>query len=172
MFFNLQFEHSGFMALQWYLPKSTNWWWVLFHLSFGIFFINFFSILVTSSFLRASPNLLLTLVTWVSTAIQGSLYISERKTLAVFRPTPGSFSMNSLDLGMISLFWWMIVAIALTNIAFLWYVPISLIIFSISSIVACDKEYISLYWLNRTLVTLFTLLSVVWALNTTAINSS
>ena len=87
---------SGFLALQMYLPCNNIKWWAFFRWRDGNIFKSCFSTW-SGLFPFVSPVLLLTLKTWVSTAIVGFLKASFKTTLAVFLPTPGrSISSSNL----------------------------------------------------------------------------
>ena len=93
-------SQSGFLALQTYRPCNISQWRALGMIFSGITCVNAFSTESGVLHVRGtSPILLLTLKTWVSTAIFALPKATAWMTFAVFRPTPGSCSSSSLNSG-------------------------------------------------------------------------
>ena len=121
----------------------------------------------------ASPVLLATLKTCVSTAIVGFENPSFRTTLAVFRPTPGNFSSSSLVLGTWPRCFFNIISqVPIIFRALLGARPIGLMMDSSFLAPHFIKDFASGYRAKRSLVIEFTTLSVDWALNITETNNS
>ena len=90
--------HFGFLAVQTYLPWRMSQWCAFARRCSGIEPVRSFSTFSTVS-PSESPILRDTLNTCVSTAITGLSYTTDAITLAVLRPTPGSFTSSSVSDG-------------------------------------------------------------------------
>jgi len=155
--------HLGFLAIQWYLPKSTSEWW-----SFAVSSsVNIFSAALSvwsGSLVFTIHSLLRVLCTCVSTARYGAFVVTHRYTFAVFIQTPGSLVSSFIVWGIFQLYiftisrqvWWMFFDF-----------PLNSQILLICSLITSSHIFIPSsgdfrYWKNVSF-TLFTHLSVAWA---------
>ena len=93
-----QVSHSGFLALQMYLPWRRIQWWAFSKYFFGVTLTKssstWIGVLPDESPIRGAVRRI-----WVSTAIAGFPKPIFKTTFAVLRPTPGSFISSSIVSG-------------------------------------------------------------------------